>query len=169
MEVPLTPLEFMRRTRRLYANREGVVDGALRWTYGEFFDRCDRWSAALQRLGVKTGRSRRLHCAEHARATRIVLRGAAARRGPRADQLPAGRGRLSIPDSAQRRHGGVCRSRSHRGGRFDSRRTEGRRAFRFARCRPRRFDAPGMAGLRVAARGLERLRSRGRRSASAIC
>ena len=55
MEVPLTPLEFMRRTRRLYANREGVVDGGQRWTYGEFFDRCDRWSSALQRLGVRQG------------------------------------------------------------------------------------------------------------------
>lgn len=55
MEVPLTPLEFMRRTRRLHANREGVVDGASRWTYGEFFDRCDRWSSALQALGVKQG------------------------------------------------------------------------------------------------------------------
>ena len=55
MEVPLTPLEFMRRTRKLYADREGVVDGAERWTYGQFFDRCDRWSAALQRLGVKPG------------------------------------------------------------------------------------------------------------------
>ncbi len=55
MEVPLSPLEFMRRTRRLHAHREGVVDGAHRWTYGEFFDRCDRWSAALQRLGVTQG------------------------------------------------------------------------------------------------------------------
>jgi len=55
METPLTPLEFMRRTRKLYADREGVVDGAGRWTYGEFFDRCDRWSSALQRLGVKPG------------------------------------------------------------------------------------------------------------------
>ena len=55
MEVPLTPLEFMRRTRKLYANREGVVDGPQRWTYGEFFERCDRFSSALQRLGVKQG------------------------------------------------------------------------------------------------------------------
>ena len=55
MEVPLTPLEFMRRTRRLYADREGVVDGAHRWTYGAFFDRCDRWSSQLQRLGVTPG------------------------------------------------------------------------------------------------------------------
>ncbi len=55
MEMPLTPLEFMRRTRKLYATREGVVDGAQRWTYGDFFDRCDRWSSALQRMGVKQG------------------------------------------------------------------------------------------------------------------
>jgi fatty-acyl-CoA synthase len=55
MEVPLTPLEFMRRTRRLHANREGVVDGADRWSYGDFFDRCDRWSSALAALGVGQG------------------------------------------------------------------------------------------------------------------
>jgi fatty-acyl-CoA synthase len=55
METPLTPLEFMRRARRLYADREGVVDGALRWTYGQFFERCDRWSVALQTLGVAPG------------------------------------------------------------------------------------------------------------------
>ena len=55
METPLTPLEFMRRTRRLYPQREAVVDGALRLTYEQFFDRCDRWSTALQRLGVRQG------------------------------------------------------------------------------------------------------------------
>ena len=55
METPLTPLEFMRRTRKLYANREGVVDGQQRLTYGEFFDRCDRWSAALHAMGVTQG------------------------------------------------------------------------------------------------------------------
>ena len=53
METPLTPLEFARRTRKLYGDREGVVDGALRLTYTQFFDRCDRWSAALQGMGVK--------------------------------------------------------------------------------------------------------------------
>src|SRR3977135_2633646 len=55
MEVALTPLEFARRTRALYADREAVVDGALRLTYAQFFDRCDRWSAALQALGVRQG------------------------------------------------------------------------------------------------------------------
>ena len=55
METPLTPLEFARRTRRLHGQREGVVDGELRLTYEQFFDRCDRWSAALQQLGVARG------------------------------------------------------------------------------------------------------------------
>jgi len=53
MIVPLTPLEFARRTRTLYPDREAVVDGDLRLTYAQFFDRCDRWSAALQKLGVR--------------------------------------------------------------------------------------------------------------------
>jgi acyl-CoA synthetase (AMP-forming)/AMP-acid ligase II len=55
MEVPLTPLEFARRARTLYPQREAVVDGDLRWTYEQFFARCDCWSAALQQLGVRPG------------------------------------------------------------------------------------------------------------------
>jgi fatty-acyl-CoA synthase len=55
METPLTPLDFARRTRSLYPEREAVVDGDLRLNYEDFFDRCDAWSAALQALGVKQG------------------------------------------------------------------------------------------------------------------
>lgn len=55
METPLTPLDFARRARRLYPQREAVIDGPLRLTYEQFFTRCDRWSAALQRLGVGPG------------------------------------------------------------------------------------------------------------------
>src|ERR1051325_8478733 len=55
MEMPLTPMDFARRARRLYADREAVVDGDLRLTYAQFFDRCDRWSSALQALGIKKG------------------------------------------------------------------------------------------------------------------
>ena len=55
METPLTPLDFARRTRRLHGDREAVVDGDLRLTYEQFFDHCDRWSAALQGLGVQPG------------------------------------------------------------------------------------------------------------------
>ena len=55
MEVPLTPMEFARRARRLYANREAVVDGDLRLTYAQFFERCDSWSNALQEMGIQHG------------------------------------------------------------------------------------------------------------------
>jgi fatty-acyl-CoA synthase len=55
MEVPLTPLEFARRARKLYPHREAVVDGDRRFTYAEFLDRCDRWSAVLQKLGIAQG------------------------------------------------------------------------------------------------------------------
>ena len=55
METPLTPLDFARRTRRLHGSRPAVVDGELRLSYEQFFDRCDRWSAALQELGVAPG------------------------------------------------------------------------------------------------------------------
>jgi fatty-acyl-CoA synthase len=55
METPLTPLEFARRARKLYPERIAVIDGESRWTYAQFLDRCDRWSAVLQKLGVGTG------------------------------------------------------------------------------------------------------------------
>ena len=55
MEIPLTPMDFARRARRLYADREAVVDGDLRLTYAQFLDRCDRWSSALQGFGVRQG------------------------------------------------------------------------------------------------------------------
>ncbi len=55
MEVPLTPLEFGRRARRLYGERLAVVDGDRRFTYAQFFDRCDRWSGVLQSFGIGRG------------------------------------------------------------------------------------------------------------------
>jgi fatty-acyl-CoA synthase len=55
METPLSPLDFARRARRLYGEEEAVVDGDLRLNYAAFLDRCDRWSSALQSLGVRQG------------------------------------------------------------------------------------------------------------------
>ena len=55
METPLTPLEFARRARKLYPERIAVVDGDSTWTYAQFLDRCDRWSAVLQKLGIRQG------------------------------------------------------------------------------------------------------------------
>jgi fatty-acyl-CoA synthase len=55
VEVPLTPLDFLRRARTLYAARTAVVDGERRWTYEEFGRRCDRFSSVLRGLGVGPG------------------------------------------------------------------------------------------------------------------
>ncbi len=55
METPLTPLEFARRARKLYPDRVAVIDGDSSWTYAQFLDRCDRWSSALQELGIRSG------------------------------------------------------------------------------------------------------------------
>ncbi|HZM81153.1 MAG TPA: AMP-binding protein [Candidatus Limnocylindrales bacterium] len=59
MEIPLTPLEFARRTRRLHGAREAVVEGELRLSYEEFFAQCDRWSAVLQN-DLAVGRGERV-------------------------------------------------------------------------------------------------------------
>src|SRR6202042_296466 len=55
MKVALTPLEFARRARRLYAQREAVIDGDLRLTYEQFIARRDRWAASLQKMGIQLG------------------------------------------------------------------------------------------------------------------
>ena len=55
METPLTPLEFARRARRLYPDREAVIDRGERLTYAGFLERCDRWSSALRGLDVGPG------------------------------------------------------------------------------------------------------------------
>ena len=56
MEVPLTPLDFLARARRLFPTRVGVVDGDRRFTYAEFGERCDRLGHLLrQEVGVEPG------------------------------------------------------------------------------------------------------------------
>lgn len=55
METPLSPVDFARRARRLYADCEAVVDGDQRFTYATFCDLADRWSAVLQSLGIRQG------------------------------------------------------------------------------------------------------------------
>ena len=56
MELPLTPLDLLARARRLFAGREGVIDGDDVWTYAEYAARCDRLAHALRdELGVKPG------------------------------------------------------------------------------------------------------------------
>jgi fatty-acyl-CoA synthase len=45
--VPLTPLEFLERARRLYGELEAVVDGDRRFTYAEYAGRAHALAAAL--------------------------------------------------------------------------------------------------------------------------
>jgi fatty-acyl-CoA synthase len=55
MELPLTPLAFGARARRIYGGREAVRDGEVSLNYAEFLERCDRWSSRLRELGVRQG------------------------------------------------------------------------------------------------------------------
>ncbi len=56
MELPLTPLDLLARARRLFPDREGVIDGDERWTYRAFGERCDRLGHVLQRdVGLQPG------------------------------------------------------------------------------------------------------------------
>ena len=88
MEVPLTPLEFARRAR-----------ACMRIVRRSWTVRCASPTRASS-TGATGGRRRfsgrgpsgrpgRLHLAQHSRAARVVLRGAADRRGAGADQFPA--------------------------------------------------------------------------------
>jgi fatty-acyl-CoA synthase len=56
VKVPLTPLEFLERARRLYGPLEAVVDGDRRFTYGAFAGRAHRLAHALRgELGLAPG------------------------------------------------------------------------------------------------------------------
>jgi fatty-acyl-CoA synthase len=56
MELPLTPLDFLARARRLFPDRVGVVEGDRCWTYAEFAERCDSQARFLRdELGVRPG------------------------------------------------------------------------------------------------------------------
>lgn len=55
MELPLTPLDFLTRARRLFPDRVGVIDGDQRWTYREFAERCDRQAHFLADAGIGDG------------------------------------------------------------------------------------------------------------------
>ena len=56
MELPLSPLDFLERARRLFPDRTAVIEGTEQWTYREFADRCDRQARHLRDdLGVRPG------------------------------------------------------------------------------------------------------------------
>jgi fatty-acyl-CoA synthase len=52
VNVPLTPLDFLVRARRLFGPLEAAVDGDRRVTYAELAGRCHRLALLLRSLGV---------------------------------------------------------------------------------------------------------------------
>ncbi len=55
MIVPLTPVRCLYRGVDLYGKKEGVVSGALRFTYAQFGERCERLAAGLVAEGMQAG------------------------------------------------------------------------------------------------------------------
>jgi fatty-acyl-CoA synthase len=55
MQVPLLVDDFLRRPAELYGDKTAIVDGARRYTYGEYRERVNRLSHALLGLGVRSG------------------------------------------------------------------------------------------------------------------
>ncbi len=55
MNVPLTPLRFLRRAADLYAGKEGVVCGDWRCSYAEFSRRAGQLGRALASLDLRAG------------------------------------------------------------------------------------------------------------------
>jgi hypothetical protein len=83
--------------------------------------------------GCPGGRTRRVHRAQHARAARIVLRGASDRRGPRADQLSTDARRLRVHRHALGIDNRVRTRGLPRSGRSRTGSARGRPSFRRAR------------------------------------
>lgn len=55
MNVPLTPVRFLRYAREQYPDNTAVVCGDRRYTYAQFAERAGRLAGALRALGVKPG------------------------------------------------------------------------------------------------------------------
>src|SRR5436305_9399949 len=51
----LTPLGFLARAAAVYPDKLAVIDGARRFTYREFYERCRRFADALRRRGIGAG------------------------------------------------------------------------------------------------------------------
>jgi len=53
MWVPLTPLDFYRRSRRLFAGKTAVVDEGRRLSFGQLAERIERLAGALRAAGLR--------------------------------------------------------------------------------------------------------------------
>src|SRR5260370_35017634 len=55
MNVPLTPIRFLRYAEQQYPQRTAVVCGKERFTYAQFAKRVSRLADALRKTGVQAG------------------------------------------------------------------------------------------------------------------
>src|ERR1700751_2039385 len=55
MNVPLTPVRFLRYAERQFGGKTAVVCGDLRFTYAQFADRASRLAGVLRDAKVKSG------------------------------------------------------------------------------------------------------------------
>jgi acyl-CoA synthetase (AMP-forming)/AMP-acid ligase II len=55
MIIPLSEYDFLKRALCVHSNKEAVVCGDLRLTYGEFGERVFRWANMMRALGVEKG------------------------------------------------------------------------------------------------------------------
>jgi fatty-acyl-CoA synthase len=55
MNIPLTPLRFLRYAEQQYPNETGVVCGDLRLTYTQFADRANRLAGAIRDARIAPG------------------------------------------------------------------------------------------------------------------
>jgi fatty-acyl-CoA synthase len=51
----LTPLGFLARAAAVYPDKLAIIDGARRFTYRDFYERCRRFADALRRRGIGPG------------------------------------------------------------------------------------------------------------------
>ena len=55
MNIPLTPVRFLRYAGQQYPGRTAIVCGGVRFTYAQFADRAARLAGGLRDIGVKRG------------------------------------------------------------------------------------------------------------------
>lgn len=55
MNIPLTPVRFLRYAQQQYPRRTAIVCGRERFTYSQFAERAGRLAGALRTIGVKPG------------------------------------------------------------------------------------------------------------------
>jgi acyl-CoA synthetase (AMP-forming)/AMP-acid ligase II len=55
MNIPLTPIRFLRYARQQYPGKTAIVCGEQRFTYNQFADRAARLAGGLRSLGIQAG------------------------------------------------------------------------------------------------------------------